>query len=151
MNNKKTNQARRNRGYIWEIKVKEKLQSLGFIVERLGGTTTELPDLVCHIDKAKLIIGVECKSVSGVYGMVPAKQLQRCIDETEKWGLYTSKMVILAFQFGKYKIKYSDNYREKREYLKVWNFNYDVKNISCNYDGICRCDGDVIVLGSFKV
>lgn len=143
--------SRKSKGYIWEIKVKEKLQSLGFIVERLGGTTTELPDLVAHKDDSFLIIGVECKSVSGTYGIVPAEQLQRCIDEGKKWGLYKNRMVILAFQFCKYELKSSKEYREKREYLKVWNFNYAVKNISCNYDGICRCDGDVIKLEEFNV
>ena len=143
--------SKKSKGYNWEIKVKEKLKSLGFVVERLGGTTTELPDLVAHKDDSYLIIGVECKSASGKYGRVPAEQLQRCIDEGQKWGLYKNKMVILAFQFCKYGLKSSKEYREKREYLKVWNFNYSVNNISCNYDGICRCGGDVIELGDFKV
>jgi len=143
--------SKKSKGYSWEIKVKKKLQSLGFAVERLGGTTTELPDLVAHKDDSYLIIGVECKSVSGTYGMVPAEQLQRCIDEGQKWGLYKNKMVILAFQFCKYGLKSSKEHRAKTEYLKVWNFNHSVKNISCNYNGICRCDGDVIKLEEFEV
>ena len=143
--------SKKSKGYNWEIKVKQKLQNLGFVVERLGGTTTELPDLVAHKDDSALIIGVECKSVSGRYGMVPSEQLLRCIDEGRKWGLYKNKMVILAFQFCKYELKYSKGHRAKREYLKVWNFNYAVNNISCNYEGICRCDGDVIELEEFNV
>lgn len=143
--------SRKSKGYNWEIKVGQILKDKGFVVERLGGTTTEMPDVVAHKDDSKLIIGIECKSVSGMYAQVPTEQLQRCIDETEKWGLYESKMVILAFQFGKYDLKYSEGYREKREYLKVWNFHYPVCNVSCNYDGVCRSNDEIIKLEEFKI
>lgn len=140
---------RQSKGYVWEIKVKKKLISMGFILERLGGSTTELPDLVAHRDSDKLIIGIECKRISGKNVLIPAKQLQRCIDETEKWGLYKNKMVILAFQFSKFGLKKSKDYREKREYLKIWNYKYDVNTISCNYHGVCRSEGNVIQLEEF--
>ena len=143
--------SRKSLGYNWEIKVGKIFKDRGFVVERLGGTTTELLDLTAHKDNSKLIIGIECKSVSGTYTYVPAEQLQRCIDETEKWGLYKNKMVILAFQFGKYSLKSSKGYREKKEYLKIWNFNNSVTDVSCNYDGVCRSVGKIIQLEEFKI
>lgn len=108
-----------------------------------------MPDIVAHKDASRLIIGIECKSVSGKYALVPAEQIQRCIDECNKWGLYQSKMVILAFRFMKFGVKKQTGYREKREYLKVWNFNNTVTNVSCNYDGIVRADGKIIELEEF--
>lgn len=143
--------SRKSKGYNWEIKVLEILESKGFIVERLGGTTTELPDLVAHNDNTSLIIGVECKSVSGTYARVPVEQLVRCIDEGKKWGLYHNKMVILAFQFGRYQKKTMPGHRKKKEFLKIWNFNYTIGNVSCTYDGVCRCDGRIIELEEFKI
>lgn len=142
--------SRRSLGYNWEIKVKEILKNKGFVVERLGGTTTEMPDLVAHKDETKLIIGVECKSASGVRAPVPAEQIQRCIDEANKWGLYTEKKVLLAFQFGKYQNKHTPGHRPKKEYLKVWDFNLSVTNISCNYDGVVFSNRERIELEEFS-
>ena len=142
--------SRKSKGYTWEVKVGQILKDKGFVVERLGGTTTELPDLVAHKDDVSLIIGIECKSVSGTLARVPVEQLQRCIDETQKWGLYKTKMIILAFQFGKFGKVNDSNYREKREYLKIWNMRKPIGNISCNYNGVIRRTYEKIELEDFS-
>lgn len=142
--------SRKSKGYNWEVKVGQILKDKGFVVERLGGTTTEMPDVVAHKDDSKLIIAIECKSVSGTLARVPFEQLQRCIDETQKWGLYTTKIVILAFQFAKFGKVSDPNYREKREYLKIWNWGKVVGNVSCNYNGVIRRTLEKIELGDFK-
>lgn len=141
--------SRKSKGYCWEADIVKKFEKLGFVAERLGGTTTAMPDVVAHKDGLKLIIGIECKSVSGKYACVPSGQIQRCIDETNKWGLYSFKMVILAFQFGKFGLKGEDGYREKKEYLKIWNFHYPVTNVSCHYDGRCFANNEEVELEVF--
>jgi len=47
--------------------------------------------------------------------------------------------------------KSSPDYREKKEYLKIWNFNYSINNVSCNYDGVCRMKNEEIELVDFKI
>lgn len=143
--------SRKSKGYNWEVKVKSIFEEKGFVVERLGGTTTEMPDVVAHKDDSKLIIAIECKSVSGTLARVPFEQLQRCIDETQKWGLYDTKMVILAFQFAKFGKVGDVHYREKREYLKIWNWWESIGNISCNYNGVIRRTYEKIELEEFKI
>ncbi len=149
--NKKTNKTRRNRGYNWEKTVALRLEKLNFIVERLGGTTTKMPDLVAHNDDSKTIIGIECKSTSSKHARVPVEQMQRCIDEVNKWGLYTNKKVILAFQFNKFGKVKDVNHREKREYFKVWNIFKPSSNISCNYDGVIRSTYEKIELEDYNI
>jgi len=119
----------------------------GFVVERLGGTTTELPDVVAHKDVSELIIAIECKSSTGKYCNVPAKQIQRCIDECNKWGLYHSKMVLLAFKFGN---KGTGPQRESRYFLKKWNMHMVPVDVICHYDGFCKSNGKDLWLEEFE-
>ena len=127
--------VRRSRGYSWEVQVLEIFEKKGFVVTRLGGTTTTMPDISAHKDNSELIISVECKSTVGNTCLIPSEQIQRCIDWCNAWGLYHYKMVVLAFKFGN---KGSGKQREPRQYLKIWNMHRRVVDVICGYDGYCR-------------
>ena len=135
---------RRSRGYVWEDNVVNIFQEKGFSATRLGGTTISMPDVSAHRDQSQLIIGIECKSSRADIAFVPGKQIQRCVNWVNMWGLYQYKMVILAFKFGN---KGTGKQRERKEYLKIWNSKLQIsKKLSCNYNGVCRIhDGGEVI------
>ena len=141
--------TRRSRGYAWEKKVVDIFDRMGFVVTRLGGTTIVMPDVSAHKDHAKLIVGIECKSTVSDRCYVPGEQIQRCIDWCTEWGLYTNKMVLLAFKFGN---NGKGKQREGRQFLKIWNPNFKVpKKLSCRYDGLCFDGKEPMVLAEMKI
>lgn len=124
---------RKSRGYSWEDSVLEIFKNKKFNARRFGGPHEV--DILAHNDSTSVIISIECKSTVGDSCKVPAHQIQRCIDWCDEWGLYNTKIIILAFKFGN---KKTGKHREQRQFLKVWNTHLKPINVICKYDGFCK-------------
>lgn len=100
-NNKKINQTRRQRGYVFENTIVQKLNgSSNWSAKRLGSPSTALPDVMGINNVYKTVIAIEAKSTVGNLVYVPQDQVERCRDWVNQFGVYDSKIVILAFKFG---------------------------------------------------
>lgn len=140
--------SKRSRGYCWESDVVKLLQDDNWWAVRIGGTTTTMPDVSAN--KGSTVLAAECKSAQTNTAPVPGEQIQRCVDWCNNWGKYTNQIILLAFRFVKTGTKGMGNLREKREYLKVWDFDRKITNISCNYDGEIFSEKKKIQLEDFQ-
>lgn len=119
--------------------MKELFESHEFISHKIGSNSKDVPDVVAWNDTSKTVVAVEAKSTASNSCIVPAKQIQRCINWVNELGLYTEKFVILAFKFKAAGVK--PNRRKLQYHYKIVPCNIISNNISCNYEGICSSDG----------
>lgn len=126
--NKKINQIRRQRGYTFENTIVQKLNnSSNWSAKRLGSPSTALPDVMGINNMYKTVIAIEAKSTVGNLVYVPQDQIERCRDWVNQFGIYDTKIVILAFKFGQV-----PNKRKLTYFYKV----FPHKNIeSCEVKG----------------
>ena len=100
-NNKKTNRTRKQRGYVFESSIVEKLNNSTFwIAKRLGSPSTNLPDVMGINNACKTVIAIEAKSTVGNLVYIPQDQIERCRDWVNLFRIYDNKIVVLAFKFG---------------------------------------------------
>lgn len=126
----------RNRGYSFEHRLDKWVNSLqNWYCRRLGGSSANMPDLLCVNNNTRTIRVSECKSLmtknekATLY--IPADQVRRCIEFSEIFKIYTTREVIFSFKFG-------------RGYGKSWffvldhaNYNDNILYVRCSYDGNC--------------
>lgn len=126
----------RNRGYNFEHNlIKFVNEQPDWYARRLGGSSASMPDLLLVNNNRQTIRVSECKSLmtenkkSMLY--IPQDQIQRCIDFSEIFKLYTTREVIFSFKFGR---GYGNSY------FFVLNRQYYNNNIlfaRCSYSGEC--------------
>ncbi len=132
----------RGRGYAWEHKLALLVNSLeNWHCRRLGGSSANMPDLLCVNSSISTIIATECKSLmskkKGLVSLyVPHDQIVRCITMVEIFELYRHKEVVLSFKFGHgYKNTYFFQVHDN-----LWTEIKSAKNVitSCSNNGVCR-------------
>lgn len=134
---------RRSRGYSFEHLLVQKLNSENWTARRLGGSSTNLPDIIAVNNVESILLSVEAKSGTGDNLYVPGDQIRRCVEIKEMFREYKSSHVILAFKFmtkRRIKIKGTLSYgsRKLKEYYKIADkyTKYDIPpTIKCNYFG----------------
>lgn len=100
---KKINKTRRSRGYNFEYSIVNAFNdhhSKQWHARRLGGSSTGLPDIVATNNDESILYSVECKSGQGNTLYIPADQIQRCKDITDKlFKIYKQRWIVFAFKF----------------------------------------------------
>ena len=131
----------RGRGYSYEHYLDKWVNSLPeWYCRRLGGSSTNMPDLLCINNTKSTLVVTECKSLmtevatSVLY--IPKDQVQRCIDFIEIFQVYKKREVVFSFKFGR---GYGKSY-----YFTLEPVNYDqvkweeILYVRCTYDGKCK-------------
>ncbi|PWU82624.1 MAG: resolvase [Candidatus Nitrosopolaris wilkensis] len=90
---------RRSRGYSFEHRLVQKLNSGDWNARRLGGSSTGLPDIIAVNNKAGTLLTIEAKSGTGDILYVPADQIQRCSLIGQMFSYYEKRHIVLAFKF----------------------------------------------------
>ena len=134
---------RRSRGYNFEHRLVQRLNSGDWNARRLGGSSTGLPDIIAVNNKTGTLLTIEAKSGTGDILYVPADQIQRCLLVNQMFSYYEKRHIVLAFKFmGKKRFKRKDQivYEGRRlvEHFKLANIlskrdEYPV--VKCKYDG----------------
>jgi Holliday junction resolvase len=146
INNKKAARMRRQRGYHWEDTIVKRFNGAeNWRAFRLGSPSIALPDVLAVNTKESTIFAIEAKSGTSTSLPVPFDQIERCLDWTNTFDVYTNRQVLLAFKFlskkrlgiGKYES------RELREFFKIWDTSLPITDCVCTYEGkfFARVDG----------
>ncbi len=145
-NNQKAAKLRRQRGYQWEdIQVKRFNSVNHWKAFRLGSPSIALPDVLAVNTKENTIFTMEAKSGTSTSLLVPADQIERCLEWIKTFDIYKKRNVLLAFKFlSKKRIdigKYES--RELREFYKIWDESLEITDCVCTYDGkfFAKVDG----------
>lgn len=145
----KRNRKSRSRGYSHEHKVVLDVNKIdGWFCRRLGGSSSDLPDIVAtNTEKSRLIVA-EFKSrtpkalkrssnlaSSSLY--IPQDQAQRCIDMVRVFGVYKNREVVFAFKFSNPKTRVAIYY-----YFVLNPLDYGILMerecvIKCTSSGVC--------------
>ena len=133
-----SSRLRRGRGYRWEDTLVRRFRQLpSWRAFRLGSPSIALPDVLAVDTNSHTILVIEAKSGSKTTLMVPANQIQRCLDWCDTLHLYPTRKTILAFKFLSKKRLYTGQYttRSIREYYKIWDPAIEPINCVCTYMG----------------
>ncbi|MFZ0511954.1 MAG: hypothetical protein WAM14_10135 [Candidatus Nitrosopolaris sp.] len=90
---------RRSRGYSFEHRLVQRLNSGDWNARRLGGSSTGLPDIIAVNNKTGTLLTIEAKSGTGDVLYVPADQIQRCLLIDQMFSYYEKRHIVLAFKF----------------------------------------------------
>ena len=130
-----THTLRQARGYAFERFIVNSFNQSGWTARRLGGSTTDLPDVVATSSSKQMLFSMECKSTIGDACYVPTDQLLRCHEILRMFDVYSWRYIVLALKFAK-----SKNSKAKK--LQYWYFVVDdfnnlsnMKSIKCNRAG----------------
>ena len=137
-NNQKAARIRRQRGYQWEDTIVKRFKNSNqWKAFRLGSPSIALPDVLAINTEESTIFTIEAKSGTGTSLLVPADQIERCLEWINTFDIYKKRHVLLAFKFlSKKRIglgKYES--RELREFFKIWDDSMKITDCICNYDG----------------
>jgi Holliday junction resolvase len=103
-----TGNISRSRGYSFESQLVRQLKNSGWKAKRLGGTSTEFPDIVAT--KQAMLLALEAKAYSSDNIYIPVDQFHRCFDVCDMFNFYEHRSAIFAFKFnrivGKRSVKY---------------------------------------------
>ena len=137
-NNRRVARTRRQRGSQWEDTLVKRFNSVpNWKAFRLGSPSIALPDILVVNNTKSIIFTAEAKSGTGTTLQVPFDQIERCLNWTNNFQVYTTRKVILAFKFlSKKRIgvgKYEN--RKLHEFYKIWDDNKKAINCVCTYDG----------------
>ena len=103
---KKISKTRRQRGYQWEDSIVKQFNSLDdWNSVRLGSPSNSLPDVMAINNNFYTILAIEAKSTVGNLVYVPQDQIERCLEWVDRFSIYHTRKVILAFKFGQIKGK----------------------------------------------
>jgi Holliday junction resolvase len=121
----------------------QKLVSTKWYARRLGGSSTNLPDIIAVDNAQTILLSIEAKAGTGDSLYVPADQIQRCIQIKKMFAAYETTHAILAFKFMRKK-RIQHNGRKiyaKRKLLEYYKLadKYTTKEpppyLRCTYDG----------------
>lgn len=135
---RRTARVRKSRGYNWEDTLAKRFNSAdGWRGYRLGSASTSLPDILALNPVAKAAFVIEAKSGTADRLIVPAHQIERCIDWYHILGPFKRRRVVLAFKFLSKRRIGLDQYRgrELREFFKEWDIGMSPIECVCMYDG----------------
>ncbi len=97
----KRNRISRSRGYSFEHNIVQYLEKIGWRAKRLGGSSTNLPDILAtHRDT---MYSMEAKSVmmpAKKSALIPYDQVLRCIDMLTMFPVYSEQYLVFAFKFS---------------------------------------------------
>lgn len=130
--------ARRRRGYNWEDTLVKRINIVnGWSGFRLGSASVSLPDVLGLNPATKSAFVIEAKSGTADRLIVPAHQIERCIDWCHVLAPFKNRRVILAFKFLSKKRIGVGQYdgRQLREFFKEWNPRIQPIECICMYDG----------------
>lgn len=103
-----TTNHRRERGYAFEKHIVDFFNNRRFdyggnwwYAQRLGGTSTKLPDIIVTNNDRSVIFSIEAKSTVGKIAYIPNDQIVRCIDILDMFSIYDQRNVVFAFKFAK--------------------------------------------------
>ncbi|NND86984.1 MAG: resolvase [Nitrosopumilus sp.] len=138
VNNRKAAKTRRQRGYQWEDTIVKRFKTHPkWKAFRLGSPSIALPDVLAVNNEESKIFTIEAKSGTSTALVVPADQIERCLEWIKTFDIYEKRNVILAFKFlSKKRIglrKYES--RELREFFKIWDESNQVTDCICTYEG----------------
>lgn len=139
-----THTLSQSRGYSWEKHIVKEFNKDGWQCRRLGGSSSGLPDEIITNNDMSLLIAVEAKSSVYDYSYVDSDQVKRCVDILKMFGVYETRMVVLAFKFSKSK-------KDKTKKLKFYLFPILLENIFHLHPLKCfRCDrkGNFVIMYS---
>ena len=137
-NNQKAARIRRQRGYQWEDTIVKRFKSTeNWKAFRLGSPSIALPDVLAINTKKSTIFTIEAKSGTSTSLVVPADQIERCLEWIQTFDIYKKRHVLLAFKFLSKKRVGLGEYegRELREFFKIWDESQDITDCVCTYDG----------------
>ena len=139
----KINRTRRNRGYSFEHGIVTYLQKIGWHAKRLGGSSTNLPDILAVYKDT--MYSMEAKyTMDKNHLYIPFDQVFRCLEVLTMFPLYPERFLVFAFRFGKGKTPI-DHY-----------FGFDIretnmiKQFSMFPEYLVRCDREGHLLIGFK-
>lgn len=83
------------------------------------------------------IFSIEAKSGTSTSLVVPADQIERCLEWIKTFEIYKTRKVLLAFKFLSKKRIGLGIYesRELREFFKIWDESLEITDCVCTYDG----------------
>ena len=129
-----THTLRQARGYAFEKSIVNSFNQSGWTARRLGGSTSDLPDIVATNSGKQMLFSMECKSTIGDACYVPTDQLLRCYDILRMFNVYPWRYIVLAFKFAKPKTK--------GKKLQYWYFVVDdmaglnnIRTVKCTRSG----------------
>ena len=124
----------RSRGYSFENALVHKLVSFGWYAKRLGGTSTEFPDIVATNKIHSMLVALEAKAYSSQKIYIPIDQYHRCFSVCEMFDIYEKRLAVFAFKFNRItgirKVKYYFGIIAHEHYLN----NKEDLQIICDYD-----------------
>jgi Holliday junction resolvase len=133
---------RRSRGYGFEHTLVQKFNRTRWDARRLGGSSTNLPDIVAVNNVHSILLSIEAKSGTSDNLYVPSDQIERCIQIKKMFGVYRTSHAILAFKFMRKKRVLQNGEktyinRKLQEYYKIADkyAGPSPPNIRCTYDG----------------
>lgn len=133
---------RRSRGYGFEHTLVQKFNKTRWDARRLGGSSTNLPDIVAVNNAHSILLSIEAKSGTSDNLYVPSDQIERCIQIKKMFGVYRTSHAILAFKFMRKKRVLQNGEktyikRKLQEYYKIADkyAGASPPNIRCTYDG----------------
>ncbi|MGH1521458.1 MAG: resolvase [Nitrosopumilus sp.] len=138
MKNEKSARMRRQRGYHWEDTIVKRFNSVdGWKAFRLGSPSIALPDVLAVNNVESSIFSIEAKSGTSTSLVVPADQIERCLEWIKTFEIYKTRKVLLAFKFLSKKRIGLGIYesRELREFFKIWDESLEITDCVCTYDG----------------
>ena len=144
----------RKRGYDFEHFVVQDFnkdyKTKGWYANRLGGTTTELPDIVVTNSKLSILYTFECKATTRNYCYIPNMQIERCQKILDIFSLYKHRNIVLAFKFLR-RVYDHPTKGPKRDvktyYLYVYNMDIPkIRYVSCTANG----KTNVVVYDQYK-
>ena len=145
-NHKKAARIRRQRGYQWEDTLVKRFNATKkWKAFRLGSPSIALPDVLAVNTEENHIFTIEAKSGTNTSLLVPADQIERCLEWIKTFDIYKKRNVLLAFKFlSKKRIglrKYES--RELREFYKIWDESLEITDCVCTYEGnlFAKIDG----------
>ena len=137
-NNQKAARIRRQRGYQWEDTIVKRFKGTEqWKAFRLGSPSIALPDVLAINTEDSTIFTIEAKSGTSTSLVVPADQIERCLEWIKTFDIYKKRHVLLAFKFLSKKRIGLGTYesRELREFFKIWDDSLKITDCVCTYDG----------------
>jgi Holliday junction resolvase len=148
----KVTRIRRQRGWKWEDTLVKRLNdSHSWEAYRIGGSSTDLPDILAISNKLASVMVIEAKSGTTDRLIINRDQIERSFRFLNTFKRYTKRVLIIAFKFSRKKRLNNKTFkkRELREYYKLINIKIEeikeIPFIVCHYDRGCP------VLPDFKM
>jgi hypothetical protein len=150
MTKQSASKKRKQRGWKWEHIITERIRRCySWWAERLGSSSTELPDVIAWSNRYSKFLAIECKSGTTDVLIIPREQVERCLRFKERFkkvkdgGGYFETYAVACFKFLRKRRRAGGEYqkRELKEYYKELDIKLSkgerAPDIIINYDGKC--------------